>query len=289
MKILLDRKGSITKESICAIGSFDGVHRGHQAIVRQLENFASAKRKIGIITFIPLPFFVLKKAPIFYLTPKKEKERIFNELGVNFIYYFKFTEKFAGLNPDEFVKLIATKIEPSTVVVGENFHFGKGRSGTAELLKQKAKDIFQVEILSLFKDEGTISSTRIRELLLLGHIRAANNLMGREYAISGKIIKGKGKGTQLGFPTINISVPKDKLLPLDGVYKVTVGIDKHEFLGAMFCRHDLVEVHLLNFSGDLYEKEVFIKVLERIRDIKRFSDENSLKAAIAADVQKIKQ
>lgn len=289
MKILLDRKGSITKESICAIGSFDGVHRGHQAIVRQLENFASAKRKIGIITFIPLPFFVLKKAPIFYLTPKKEKERIFNELGVNFIYYFKFTEKFAELGPDEFVKLIATKIEPSTVVVGENFHFGKGRSGTAELLKQKAKDIFQVEILSLFKDEGTISSTRIRELLLLGHIRAANNLMGREYAISGKIIKGKGKGTQLGFPTINISVPKDKLLPLDGVYKVTVGIDKHEFLGAMFCRHDLVEVHLLNFSGDLYEKEVFIKVLERIRDIKRFSDENSLKAAIAADVQKIKQ
>jgi riboflavin kinase/FMN adenylyltransferase len=287
MKVFINKSNTLTQGSVCGIGSFDGIHRGHQTIVEYLKSLAHPRRKVGIITFIPLPFFVLKKAPIFYLTPRKEKEKIFREMGVDFIYYITFTKKFAELGPAEFMKFIGNKIRPSIIVVGENFHFGKGRSGTAEFLKQNTHDVFKVEILKSLDDEGTISSTRIRELLLLGHIKAANRLLGREYMISGTIMRGKGKGTQIGFPTINVRVPMDKLLPLDGVYKVSVSCDTHHFLGAMFCRHTVVEVHLIKFSGDLYNKEVIIKLLERIRDIEEFPDDSALRAAIASDVKKV--
>jgi len=287
MKILINKRNSITKNSICAIGSFDGVHRGHQEIVEYLKKLAWSEKKTGIITFIPLPFFVLKRAPIFYLTPWKEKETIFRELGVDFIYYFAFTKKFAALSPEQFVKRITSQIKPSVVAVGENFHFGKDRKGTAKMLQKLAKKFFAVEILPCIKDDGTISSTRVRELLLLGHIRAANRLLGRAYSISGQVIKGKGKGQRLGFPTINIKVPKEKLMPLDGVYKAKVLFGTEEFLGALFCRHDLIEVHIINYSGDLYKRRVNVKLLERIRGLKQFLDDEVLKSAIAKDIQKV--
>ncbi|TET64465.1 MAG: riboflavin biosynthesis protein RibF [Candidatus Stahlbacteria bacterium] len=289
MKILIDRKNLITKNSICGIGSFDGVHRGHQGIVEYLKKSVGHKKRIGIITFIPLPFFVLKSAPIIYLTLKKEKENVFKELGVDFIYYFKFTKEFSQLTPSDFVKLVVTKISPSTVVIGENFHFGKGRKGSAKLLMQLALNNFSVHILPRVKEDGTISSTRIRELLLLGRIEAANKLLGRQYTISGKVIKGKGKGKKLGFPTINIRVQKEKLIPLDGVYRVKVPMHNKEFLGAMFCHHNLLEIHLLNFSGNLYKKEVSIKLFKRIRNVRKFSTAEALQRAIARDIEVIRK
>jgi riboflavin kinase/FMN adenylyltransferase len=288
MLILLDSKDNVTKNSVCGIGSFDGVHRGHQKIVDHMNALAGREKKVGIITFDPLPFFVLKKAPTCCLTPKQEKEKIFEELGVDFIYYFKFTKEFAQATAHQFVESIAEKIEPSIVVVGENFHFGKDRAGTAERLRTIAQDRFGVHIMTRLSDEGTISSTRIRELLLLGNVRAANNLLGREYALRGEVTKGKGKGQKIGFPTINIRAPKNKLMPLDGVYKVKVMIEEKEFLGALFCRHDLIEIYIINFSGDLYAREVSVKFAERIRGIEHFSDDEALKSAIARDVEKIK-
>lgn len=287
MKVLVNRKDLGTKNSICGIGSFDGVHRGHQEIIKYVKKLAGTKKNAGIITFTPLPFFVLKRAPIFYLTPRKEKEMILEELGIDFIYYFKFTENFAALSPEKFVKKIARQINPSAVVVGENFHFGKERKGTAKILQTLAKNYFSVEICARIKDDGTISSTRIRELLLLGHMKAANRLLGREYFVSGRVIKGKGKGQQLGFPTINIRVPKEKLIPLEGVYKAKVLCGADEFLGALFCRHDLIEVHIIHFSGNFYKKYVMVKFLERIRAVAQFPDNETLKAAIARDIEKI--
>lgn len=287
MLVLSNSKNPMTKNSVCGIGSFDGVHRGHQKIVDHMKQLAGEEKKVGILTFDPLPFFVLKKAPICCLTPKREKERIFEELGVDFIYYFKFTKELAQSTAGQFVKSIVEKIEPSIVVVGENFHFGKNRQGTAETLRTIASNVFGVQIMDRVSDEGTISSTRIRELLLLGNVRAANHLLGREYSFRGEVIKGKGKGQKIGFPTINLHVTGNKLMPLDGVYKVKVTLQTKELLGALFCRHDLIEIYIINFSGDLYAKEVFVKFLERIRGIEHFSDDEALKAAIASDVKKI--
>jgi len=277
----------MTTGSVCAIGGFDGVHRGHQEVIKRIKSLADAEKKAGIITFSPLPIFVLKAKDIFYLTPEPEKEGIFQDLGIDFIYYISFTRDFAEMCPEGFVEFISAKIAPSVIVVGENFHFGKERKGTTRILKEMARDRFMVEVIPKIKDESTISSTRIRELLLLGNIRAANNLLGREYSLQGRVIKGQGKGTRLGFPTINIEINKDKLLPLDGVYKVKVQHNGEEQLGGMFCRHDLIEVHILNFSGDLYDKEVGIKIIERFRDIKEFADDKVLKNAIARDIQKV--
>jgi len=289
MKILMNKRDIITEGSVCGIGSFDGVHRGHQEIVKYMKRLACSKRRIGIITFNPLPFFVLKSVPIITLTLKKEKENIFRELGSDFIYYFKFSEEFSKLKPADFIDLIAECISPSAVAVGENFHFGKAREGSARVLKNLAQDKFSVHIIPRVEEDGTISSTRIRELLLLGHVKAANKLLGREYTVSGRVIKGKGKGTKLGFPTINIKVDKEKLLPLDGIYRVKVVIRNREYVGALFCRHDVVEVHVLDFSDNLYKKEVSVRLLERVRNIRRFLDDDALRAAIARDVETIRR
>jgi riboflavin kinase/FMN adenylyltransferase len=287
MHVISDRIDPFTRDSVCGIGSFDGVHRGHQEIARRLTQLAVDRQKVGIITFSPLPFFTLKRAPICCLTPQREKEEIFERLGVDFIYYFTFSAAFAAHSPEEFVELVARQIKPSTIVVGENFHFGKMRKGNAEMLKDLARSMFEVQIMRRISDDGPISSTRIRELLLLGNIKAANRLLGRSYSISGTVTKGKGKGQEIGFPTINIPPPVDKLIPLDGVYKVNVIVTGQHFLGAMFCRHDILEVHIINLSDDLYGKDVNIQFLERIRGIEHFADDDALKDAISKDIKRI--
>ena len=287
MKVLTGTPDDITRGAVCVLGGFDGVHRGHQELIKHALDLTGAQRKTGIITFNPLPIFILKAKAIFYLTPLREKEKILETFGLDFIFYIDFTAEFAGLTPESFVKYVHKLITPAWVVVGENFHFGKDRKGSAKALKDLAMGMFDVEIIPKVKDEGTISSTRIRELLLLGNIKVANHLLGREYTIQGEVIRGKGKGTHLGFPTINLQVDKEKLLPLDGVYKVTVLFDDKEHLGGMFCRHGLVEVHILNFTGDLYDIPVQVKILERIRDIKHFADDAALRTAIARDIKQV--
>jgi riboflavin kinase/FMN adenylyltransferase len=287
MKILISKKTPFTRNAVCCIGSFDGVHRGHQAIIEYAKKLAGYDKKVGIMTFLPLPFFVLKSMPVICLTLREEKEKIFEQLGIDFVYYFRFTKRFARQTPDAFVNLVADRISPSIVIVGENFHFGKDREGSARILQKLAKGLFPVEILKCIKEDGTISSTRIRELLLLGYMKAANNLLGREYEISGRVVRGRGKGARLGFPTVNIHVNKKKLLPLDGVYEVKILIRGKTFRGAMFSRHDLVEIHILNFTGNLYKKEMSVKLLKRIRGIEHFPDDESLKKAIAEDVKAV--
>jgi len=284
---MTDSTNPITQHSVCGIGSFDGVHRGHQAIVHRLKQLAGREQKAGIITFSPLPFFVLKKTPICCLTPRAEKEEIFAQIGIDFIYYFTFSDAFSRYSPEDFTRLIARQIKPSIIVVGENFHFGNMRKGTAETLTHLAQALFKVEIMNKLGDEGTISSTRIRELLLLGHVKAANRLLGRRYSISGSVVRGKGRGAKLGFPTINVQTPSNKLIPLDGVYKTTIYASGQEHAGALFCRHDLLEVHIIEFSGDLYGETVRIEFEQRIRGIEHFTDDTSLKAAIAEDIGKI--
>jgi len=289
MLILYNKTDPFTFGSVCALGNFDGIHRAHQEIINKIKKIANGLKKTGIITFNPPPVSILHKDGIFFLTTKEEKEEILNGLGIDFVYYFKFDRNFSQKSPEEFVEMVYTSIKPAVIIIGENFHFGKGRKGNANLLKNLAQDRFNVEIISRIKDQnGIISSTRIRELLLLGHIPAANRLLGREYTITGEVIKGKGKGAKLGFPTINLSIDKDKLLPLDGVYEVKLEIAGRDYLGAMFLAHNVVEVHILDFSGNLYGQKISIKLVERLRAIKKFSDDESLKRAIADDIKKIK-
>jgi riboflavin kinase/FMN adenylyltransferase len=290
MKILLNNPDPITINSVCALGNFDGVHIAHQEIIKRVKDLAGDSRKTGIITFHPPPVSILHKDAIFFLTTKKEKERILRKTGIDFIYYFKFDEEFSKKSPEEFIELIRKFINPSTIIIGENFHFGKERIGTAKSFKELARGKFTVEILPKIKDaEGPISSTRIRELLILGNIPKANTLLGRNYSIIGKVVRGKGKGRTIGFPTINLKVDKEKLLPLDGVYEVNLDIERDTYKGAMFLSHNNIEVHILNFSDDLYGRNVEIRLIRRIREIKKFVDDESLRKAIAEDIKRINQ
>ncbi|MEO0128251.1 MAG: bifunctional riboflavin kinase/FAD synthetase [candidate division WOR-3 bacterium] len=289
MQVIYNRTDALTFNSICALGNFDGIHLAHQEIIHKIKKLSGGHRKTGIITFNPPPVSILHKDGIFFLTTKEEKEKILNSLGIDFVYYFKFDIDFSQKTPEEFVNLVYNLIKPAAVIVGENFHFGKGRKGNANLLKELARDKFAIEIIPRIKDQnGVISSTRIRELLLLGNIPAANQLLGRKYTITGKVIKGKGKGAQIGFPTINLLIDKEKLLPLDGVYEVNLEIASKNYQGAMFLKHNEIEVHILDFSGNLYNKELTVEFIRRLRAIKKFTDDESLKRAIAEDIKKIK-
>lgn len=288
MYIINNTKHPITVASVCGLGNFDGLHKGHLEIIAKAKSIAGNTRKIGIITFEPPPVFILNKNGIFFLTIKKEKEWLLNSLNVDFVFYFRFDRLFAEKTPEEFVNLLYRMIRPTTIIIGENFHFGRGRQGTAGLLKKLAQNKFAVEIIPEIKDHnGIISSTRIRELLLLGNIPGANRILGRKYSITGKVIKGKGKGSKLGFPTINLSVSNEKLLPLDGVYEVILNIEGVAYKGALFLSHHNLEIYILNFSGNLYDREITVELIRRLRAIKEFPDDESLKKAIAEDVKKI--
>ncbi|MGB9720922.1 MAG: bifunctional riboflavin kinase/FAD synthetase [bacterium] len=289
MRIFHNKADPFLHNSVCALGNFDGIHRGHREIIERLKDFRGKDRNIGIITFDPSPVSVLHTNEIFFLTTIEEKEKILCSLDIDFVFYFKFDREFSEKNPEEFVQLVYKTIQPYAIIVGENFHFGKNRKGTAKLFKELAQGKFLVEILPRIKDqEGVISSTRIRELLLLGNIPGANRILGRNYSLTGKVEKGKGKGTKLGFPTINLNVKKEKLLPLDGVYEVRLAIDNTFHKGAMFLSHNEIEVHILNFSGNLYQQEITVEFIRRIRAIKRFADDESLRKAIAEDIEKIR-
>lgn len=288
MKIIIDRDDPATRDAVCALGGFDGVHRGHQTIIAEAKKQARGKKPVGIITFTPLPGPALKSGHPLYLTTDPEKESILEALGLDFLYYFSFTREFAHRAPREFVQILAERIVPSAVVVGNNFHFGRDRKGNASLLAELAGGEFRVHVMDALDDEGVISSTRIRELLLLGNVRAAGRLLGRPYAMTGAVGAGKKFGQKLGFPTVNILPPPEKLLPLDGVYHGRVAWERKSFPGAVFCSHRLVEAHLLDFREDLYGRVLTVEFVDRLRGVQKFPDEKSLKAAIAADVARVR-
>ena len=289
MNIFIDTGDPMTHCSVCAIGSFDGVHMGHQTIIRKTREIAGPSSSTGVITFLPLPFFVLKDLPPMYLTIKEEKERILDSLGVDFIYYYSFDKDFASQKPEVFVQHLVKTIAPAHIVVGSNFHFGSARAGSAEDLSRLAQHAFSVHIVEPVEHGGIISSTRIRELLLLGHMSAANELLGREYSVTGQVIQGRGKGSTFGFPTMNVHTPPDKLMPLDGIYAAHVHIGTQRFHGALFLRHDLIEVHLLDHHDSLYGQRVTVSFVKRIRSIEHFPDDAALIRAITDDVAHVRK
>jgi riboflavin kinase/FMN adenylyltransferase len=288
LKIITRREDPVTRSAVGALGGFDGIHRGHQMIIAEAKKLAGGKKPVGLITFTPLPGSALKSNHPMYLTTDPEKESILKDLGLDFIFYFAFTREFARHSPRDFVRMMTERIAPSAVVVGQNFHFGRDRKGNAALLSALAGESFQVHIKDALDDEGVISSTRIRELLLLGNVLVAQRLLGRPYSMTGPVGYGKKAGQKLGFPTVNILAPPEKILPLDGVYRGRVAWDRQTHPGAVFCSHRLIEVHILDFRQDLYGRVLTVEFLDRLREVVRFPDADALKKAITADVARIR-
>jgi riboflavin kinase/FMN adenylyltransferase len=250
-------------------------------------------------TFEPLPIQVLAPgAPASALSDVSERVRLLREAGADAVVVFRFDDAFAKLSADEFVDRVRGACDVRRIVVGPDFHFGRRAEGDVEKLRQRGKrDGFAVDVVTPIEIDGAIvSSTRIRNLLLAGDVEAATRLLGRPYRVRGRVVHGAKRGRALGFPTINLALPKERLLPRDGIYAVWAEMGEGRFKAAAslgvrptFGGGDrLLEAYLLDFSGELYGEEVEVAFVERLRDEIAFASPAELSAQIARDVEQTK-
>lgn len=284
-----------------ALGNFDGVHLGHQEIIRRTVETAHGKGRDAVVyTFDPHPRVVLNRAPeIPRITTPRERAEILEELGIDVLILAEFTREFAAQTPDEFVQnILVEELGTRNLFIGDNYRFGKGRAGTPHTLRKMAAEFgFNVHVVPPVNiGDSRISSSRIREHLLRGEIREANLLLGREFTIEGRVIHGHHRGKGLGFPTANIK-PEVKLHPPEGVYAVHCRVDETIYPGVMNIgynptfkdRRVSYEVHILDFSEDIYGRTIRVKFVERLRAEMTFSGVEELKAQIRLDVVKSKE
>ena len=263
-----------------ALGTFDGVHRGH---LRVIDAARRAGLRTTVVTFHPHPRAVLG-GQVELLATLERRLELLEEAGVEDVLVLRFDEQLAALTADEFAERILRGIGAETVVAGETFRFGRGREGDLELLERLGFDVRRVPIVD------NVSSSLIRELVHAGDPARAATLLGRPPEVEGIVVRGDGRGRELGFPTANLDVPTDLLVPPNGVYAgwaggrraaVSIGTNPH-FDGV----ERRVEAHLLDFDGDLYGERLVLEIWSPIREQRRFESLEELVAAIGDDVDR---
>jgi riboflavin kinase/FMN adenylyltransferase len=287
-----------TDSKVLTIGNFDGVHRGHQALLERLIAHArSVALPAAVMTFEPLPreYFAPDLAPA-RLTSLREKLKLLEQSGVDQVYVCRFDAQFAALTATDFIERILVRgLSASYLMIGDDFRFGQGRSGDFAMLQRAGQEHgFKVDMMPTIDWEGErVSSSAVREALESGEVEHAERLLGRAYQMSGKVMHGEKLGRQLGFPTANLQV-KRKRLPLQGVFAVTLsGVDARPLPGAASLGvrptvadglKPVLEVHLLDFARDIYGAHVTVNFKHKLRDEKKYDSLDVLKAQIARDV-----
>lgn len=277
------------------------MHLGHRALVAELARGARREGAAGVAaTFDPLPLQVLAPgAPASALSDADDRVRLLTEAGADRVVVFSFDEAFAALSADEFIDHLGEAGDVRRIVVGPDFHFGHRAEGDNEKLRSRGvRDGFAVQIFEPLRLEGAIvSSTRIRNLLLAGDVEAAGRLLGRPYTLRGRVVHGDKRGRSLGFPTINLALPRERLLPRDGIYAMWAEMGEGRFKAAASLGvrptfgggERVLEAYLLDFSGDVYGEEVEISFVKRLRDEIAFASPADLAAQIARDVEETKR
>jgi len=285
---------ALSEPSVVAIGNFDGVHLGHQALLKTLMSTAQEKElKSAVMTFEPHPreFFMPDKAPA-RLTSLREKLEWFADVGVDLVYVCHFNQRFAKLSSEEFMqKILRESLNAKSILVGDDFRFGAGRRGGVSDFINAGFDLItqpQVDLAAI-----RVSSTAVRDALAAGQLDQATLLLGRPYSISGKVVHGKKLGRELGFPTANIHMRHERPA-LTGVYAVKLnGSNGAANLGVRptiaGTPRLMLEVHLLDFAGDLYGQHVHVSFLKKLREEMKFSGLDALKQQIASDVVAAKE
>lgn len=287
---------------IIAIGYFDGVHLGHQQVIKRACDIAKKNNlPCGVMTFNPHPMVVINKyAKIDQLTPVECKLKIFKELNIDISYIVNFSKEFANLSPESFIEDFLIKLNAKGVVVGFDFAFGSKGLGNSELLIEKSNGRYSVDVISSFNEDGEkISSTRIRDYLLSGKVLDANRLLGRNYSFYGKVIHGDKRGRTIGFPTANLELLENYLSIKKGVYVVKIDINGKSYAGVMNIGYnptfvdDLYspsyEVHIIDFKENIYNQILKIELIEFVRDEKKFNSIEDLKRQISDDVEHAKR
>ncbi len=293
----------IFKNAVITIGTFDGVHFGHQQILSLMKS--AAKQVNGetvIITFHPHPRKIIgaNKAPIYLLNTLDEKINLLEKYGIDHLVIIPFTEKFAQQSAEDYIAdFLVNTFHPHTIIIGHDHRFGKDRIGDFQLLEDKAlKFGYQVkEIPGYMLNDVTISSTKIREALLNGDIEKAHDLLSYDYYFTGKIVKGNQLGRTIGYPTANIQMmDENKLIPCNGVYSVLVSNEnlKINQLGGMMNigyrptvdgNERTIEVNLFNFDQSIYDETLTITLKKYLRSEEKFSGLDKLKIQLEKDKQ----
>lgn len=283
---------------IVTIGTFDGVHLGHQAIFSKMkEEAAKTGGETVVITFFPHPRLVLYQDSVnlkFINTREKKIERL-EKVGIDHLVIIPFTKEFARNSSEQFITDYVVKyVHPAKVIIGYDHHFGKNREGNIQLL-EKLKQQFGYEVEEVppfYVDGAPVSSTRIRNLLHDGNVKEANRMLGYEYAITGKVVRGQRIGHKIGYPTANLEIPNEyKLITANGVYacRVLLGERMLKGMGNIGVRPTIdhgdltIEVNIFDFDEDIYDEKITIQFVDRMRDEKKFDGLDALKAQLAKD------
>ena len=295
------------KNAVVTIGTFDGVHIGHQAIFKEMRRLAD---EIGgetvVVTFHPHPRQVLAigTETLRFICSQEEKLKLFEEFGIDNVVIIPFTKEFASTPSDVFIHdYIIDRIHPSVIVVGYDHHFGKNRMGDYEMLSQLGQQYgfktVQVEAQDI--DEVAVSSTKIRNFLWVGNVKAANQLLGYPYSVQGTVVKGNEIGRTIGFPTANLDIPNEfMMINNPGVYACRAVIDGKTYdamantglrptIGDRADGDFIIEVNIFDFEGDLYGKTLKVWFIDRIRDEVKFSGLETLKAQLQHDREEAKK
>ena len=298
----LARHAGRLPRTVLTLGNFDGVHRGHQAIIQTAVRHAAERGgRPTVLTFEPHPIAVLMpdRAPPIIQSLHDRLETL-RGLGVDAVVLQRFTRAFAAMEPEAFVRdFLLRHIELLHVVVGYNVNFGRDRAGTSETLRTLGARLgFGVDVVGpVVADGEEASSTRLREALRQGDMARAQRLLGRLYAFRGRVVTGDRRGRTLGFPTANLHLKPGLLIPPDGVYAITADVDGASRPGVLNIgvrptfggRRRTIEAHLLDFDGDLYRRWLVVRVVERLRGEVTFAGPEALRAQIGDDVARARR
>jgi len=288
----------LSKSTIATIGTFDGIHIGHQKILNSLARFAKENSlKSVVITFDPHPRKIInKKNSIELINTIEEKKEKLKTLGIDYLIVQKFDEKFSETEANKFVEILKNNINIEKLIVGYDHRFGKNRNADINDLKKYGKELnFEViEIDALEIEEVNISSTKIRSAIKDGNIQLANSYLDYNFFLSGEVVKGHSRGKELGFPTANLKIDEDKIIPKNGVYLVKSKIDHQDIYGMMNIGYNptfnnkskKIETHFFNLNKNLYGKIIKIELLEYIREEKRFETVDDLIQRLKLDREK---
>ncbi len=291
------------KNSILLIGNFDGLHIGHQKLFNFAKKYKKKyKIKIGVLTFDPIPkMFFNKKLKNFKISNLKQKINSFEKFKIDFVVIKKFDKKFSKMNYIKFIdNILSKKLSPKYIFVSNNFRFGNKREGNVNKLKffEKKYNFKIINPKPLKKKTKIISSTLIRKLISNGKIKIVNKYLDRNWSIYGKVSVGRKMGRKIGFPTCNIKL-NDYVISKPGVYAVNILINKNKKLLRGIAnlgyrptfnqKEILLEVHIFNFSRNLYNKHLTIEFIDFIRKEKKFKNINQLKKQINLDIRKAKK
>ena len=285
------------KRPVLTLGMFDGAHIGHQSILKQLNTIAKEiDGESVLITFNPHPRMVLQpNCDLKFLNTLEEKENVLRQFGLEHLIIQAFTKEFSQVTSVEFVKnFLVDQLHIDTLVIGYDHHFGKNREGNFEQLQVLSKEygFNLIQLKAVEENDVAVSSTKIRNALIEGNINYANKALNYNYPLSGKVVHGDKIGRTLGFPTANLQVDPNKLIPKDGVYAVDVFVDNQKYLGLLSIgfretvtntREHRVEVNILDFDQTIYGETIRLEFLERLRDEKKFNSLDELIAAMNQD------